>query len=688
MGAKKWQIAGVPVTGHGGEQSAVAPDAFDPSEVRLLRNAVITGRGVVQQHPDFVLADTGLTLTGAEVEAIAGIFPFATQGSAVRASAGVAFGWSFINMQILLFQLDEDHVIMRSFVVYKGWEPSSGEAIPPRITGFEMEGKFWFNAYGLEAATTRQGMGFFDPAGIVTVTSSSAANPTVITTPAHGFATGDVIGISGHTGSDDDAAVNTMNTITVLTSTTFELDGVDLSGGGGTGGSVFTRRPVYDLGGGAGLLRFRGIVKHRGGLVLGFGYRKNDDADRGDIFRWAKYITPLTWVTDVTDTSSGAAVLGTLGLEIIAAAATGQYTVLGKKDEIYALDGDYGVQLYARRIGEAFGPVSTTGIVGTEDAAFWMSEKGPVITDNGRTVRLLGTDKLFRTFLRYFSLEQCWATHDSRRERIVWTMRRKLDENFDTLPSDEPYARDLLFYDYRRHAFYHTDVPNPIWSVGFTSGPGLATPGPTGVLTIDAATVITQNGFTLNFTPADTTAGVSYVFERRLNGGSIWVPIGTVHAPAVLIKVTGLTVNKTYDVRGKQVRNGQPSAFTTSTSYATTLDVGDVPLDATGFDVVSELSSSDDDAVPTHVVLGWDPRFDADVSVTLFAGATSVFASSNPVPASNPSAGDGGATDTTDRSPGDVVHYWIRFENAGGVSAGDPVQAATFPYTVLGPGPL
>lgn len=75
----------------------------------------------------------------------------------------------------------------------------------------------------------------------INVVSSSAANPTVITTKKnHGYRPGQVVLIAGHSGSNNDAAVNDVDghAIDVLTDTTFELVGVDLSGGGGSGGTV------------------------------------------------------------------------------------------------------------------------------------------------------------------------------------------------------------------------------------------------------------------------------------------------------------------------------------------------------------------------------------------------------------------------------------------------------------------
>jgi hypothetical protein len=59
----------------------------------------------------------------------------------------------------------------------------------------------------------------------VSISAATAANPVEVTTDAaHGFATGDSVYVDGATGMD---GINGQWTITVLTTTTFELDGLD-----------------------------------------------------------------------------------------------------------------------------------------------------------------------------------------------------------------------------------------------------------------------------------------------------------------------------------------------------------------------------------------------------------------------------------------------------------------------------
>lgn len=67
------------------------------------------------------------------------------------------------------------------------------------------------------------------------ITSSSAANPTVITTSsAHGLTTNDYVSIVSHTGSAQN--INGTHQVTVTAGSTFTI-AVDLTSGGGTGGT-------------------------------------------------------------------------------------------------------------------------------------------------------------------------------------------------------------------------------------------------------------------------------------------------------------------------------------------------------------------------------------------------------------------------------------------------------------------
>lgn len=672
--AKKWQGYDPGAGGHGGEQTAAAPLAFDPSELAELRNALLTGPGVVEQKPDFLLADVCEDLASAEVEGVAGIFPFSTQGDAAAASEGVVFSFDLGVNKIYLHQLNENHVIQRTIVVATDYAPS----VPPQITGFQINGKFFYCIYGQEVATSRLGMGYFDPAGIVAVTSSSAANPSTITTASdHGLATGEYVTISGHSLS----GVNTSHQITYLSDTTFSIPVM----GGGTGGKIYCRRPRYDLDAvaGTGLLLFRGICLHRGATILGWGYRQENDADRGEFLRWSKYGDDLVWEGDLTDTEAGGYIVGIPGLEVVACAAAGQYTVIGKENEVYLLDGDYSAQFYSRRIAEAHGPVSTVGMVSIGDAALWMSNEGPVICREGAKPELLGLDRLYRRMLRYMDLKKCWAAYDDRRERVGWLLRRSVDE--DDNPLADSYPSEILWCDLQRGrpAFYVEPLPTTAWSIGTTKGPGLTLSAPSGVLTLDAASALSQRSFRVNFTPADTNPGTSYIIEYRPNGSSTWVLAGEVYAGTTHIDITGLEPSTVYDVRGKQVRNGQSSAYATTASYATTLAESAVvaPPNPTNVQVISQ--RTDDPytiSAQVEITVGFDPNHDAGVWVKLFAHDSNDSSAATEV-GSISTAGYGSVRDRTLRSVGETIYYWVQFIGPAG-AASSKVALTSQPYTV------
>ena len=687
---RKLQSGDTQVTGHGGEQSSAAYDAFEPSEVELLHNGLITGRGLIEQAPDLLVADTLTNPATTELDAVCGIFPFVQQWDMDNANAGVTFGVDLDNDIIYLHMLDEDHTLNEigatDFIVQVANDWTI--ATPPQITAFEMENKFFFCPYGKEAASSRLGMTYFDPAGIVDLVSSSNATPTVITTAdAHGFTTGDRIAIFGHA----IATVNVMAAITVTAPTTFTMTGVASTGSGATG-KVYVRRPVFDMddsGATYAAARFRGIVRHRGGTILGWGYRYETDPDRGAFIRYCKYNEPLTWEigADVDDIRAGAFIAGTSGLEVVACASSGQYTIIGKESEVFALDGDYGSQFYLRKIGSAHGPVSTTGMVEITDAAVWMSSSGPAISERGGRVQLLGSDKLRRTLRRYIDLGNTWGAHDATRSRVVWTMRRQLDVDRDipTPAADNVYAREILVWDYDNNAWYTQLLPKMTWSVGVTRGVGLTISGPDGVLAINAATAIGQNQFTINFTPNDTAPGVTYEFQQRVNATTTWSNAGTVYVPGTTLTVTGLTADTAYDVRGKQVLNGRSSAWDTETGpYATTDAATVAPNDPTGVDVLGQIPLGVGIGTPQIIEVGWTPVYGDGSSALLYVSTANVAA--NSTEARSGYADQGALQDGTERDVGDILYYWVRFYTVvGGYSA--YVAATSNPYTVTGDGP-
>ena len=105
--------------------------------------------------------------------------------------------------------------------------------------------------HALTAETTSPGTGYTAQKniGVKTVTSSSAANPSVIVTSApHGWASGDAVTIEGHTGATP-ALNDSTFTITVIDATSFSLDGqaVTVGGTGGTATRVSSRGAKFYL---------------------------------------------------------------------------------------------------------------------------------------------------------------------------------------------------------------------------------------------------------------------------------------------------------------------------------------------------------------------------------------------------------------------------------------------------------
>jgi hypothetical protein len=664
-----------PPSGSGGEQQAAAPLAFGPTELEQLYNALITGPGLVEHAPDFLLADTCKDEAGTtESEVACGAYPFATQGDAVSPSAGVAFSANLTTNRVLLHQLDEDALILRTLPVYEGYTPTKY----PQLTGFEYQRQFFYCLYGWEdAAADRLGMGVFDPAGFAEIDTSSAAGPTLITltgAPDTALVDGEYVTIAGHS----DPNVNGCFQITLASPTTFTISPTSA---GGTGGHIYCRRLPYALNGGsAHVLGFRGIAQHRGGTILGFGYRDEVDPEEAAMLRWCQYVDPMIWVPDDTiDTSAGGAIVGTPGLPVIGCAQSGQYTIVGKTQEVYALDGDYDAEFYVGRSLGVHGPVATPGIISIGTAAVWMSNEGFAISEEGSLVRLLGTDRDRRRLKTYLDLGSTWGVHDVRRQRVGMLMRPKVDAAGN--PLSLGYPSQIWWWDYARNALYVQDLPGIAWSLGYLRGAGASLPGPTGTLVIDAVSAEDATSFQLNFTPGDTSPGVTYQFYYREHGTTTWFALGAVNVGATSVSVTGLDVSTVYDVKGHQVRNGQTDGDVETDSYATTTSG---ILNAPTVYRATEVYVGGYVEPPTHwqLTANFNPNYDAGVTAKLYASTTNTPATATVIGTAAASAG--AITDPTIRAAGDSIYYWVTFtnsygESAKGAAAGNPQVAGSLP---------
>jgi len=124
------------------------------------------------------------------------------------------------------------------------------------------------------------------PQTVIPITSNSQANPTVVTCPvAHGLTTGQVILISGVTGSDAD--INGEQTVTVVDTTTFTVP-VDASVSAGTGGSFVLSSTV---GGGYGFQQVTAVSGFTN--YVGTLYDSPDDSTYSSLLAFADTTTAI-----------------------------------------------------------------------------------------------------------------------------------------------------------------------------------------------------------------------------------------------------------------------------------------------------------------------------------------------------------------------------------------------------------
>lgn len=477
-----------------GEDTGSAPLAT--ALANRIENGILTGNGVVEQVPDWRL---GATCTDGAVEndAVCGIFPFATQGTASAPSAGLAFSFDASADKIWLHQLGEDGSILRTLQAYAGYV----ETAPPQMTGFEMFGKFYVVPYGREAAANRLGMGVYDPSA---------------------------------------------NTFTVPT--------YDLSAGGAA----------------AARLRFRGIAKHRGATILGWGYFNEEagNIDQPQTVRYCKYGTPDTWVNDGTPTTASFFNVGTLNLPVIAMAASGQYTVMGKETEIFVLDGDYSEQFYYRQIGNAHGPCSTVGMCSTGPLAVWLDREGYIgASENGGAIQLIATDRITRRRLSYFDRAvNCTAVHDSARTRVGWLLRRMNDLDGNPLTANWP--DQIFWWDYERDAIHIQGTPTTCYVVGTIAGPGVTFAAPAGTpSSLLAVATSSSVAFTWSNSGGDPSAQTSV--EYRVNGAPTYIVAGLTAVGAVTFGVAGLAASTTFNWRLRYFKNGQYGSYVAGSNFTT-----------------------------------------------------------------------------------------------------------------------
>lgn len=328
--------------------------------------------------------------------------------------------------------------------------------------------------------------------------------------------------------------------------------------------------PSYNIdGAGAGVLKFKGICVHRGGTLAGWGYSGNAAApDAPHLWLYAKYTDPSTWVPDLTPTTAGSFVVGLLNVPIVACAASGQYTLIGKESEMYALDGDYSEQFYLRKMASGNGPVSTTGMTTTGPLAVWMSQQGPAYSAQGGAPVLFGTNRLTKRLATYFDFTYCTVRYQSALNRVGFLLRRQA--TMDAVPVAEVWPTQLLWWDTVRDAFYVHNTPTECFTFGPINGPGTVSAGPTGTPSSLVATPSpgdpTLAALTWSNSGGDSTALVS--IEYALEGGS-YTAVGPAPAGSTAWTLSGLAAATRYNWRLRYFKNGTYGAYAAGPQFLT-----------------------------------------------------------------------------------------------------------------------
>jgi len=383
-----------------------------------------------------------------------------------------------------------------------------------------------------------------------------------------------------------------------------------------------------DVGGGSAALRFKGITKHRGGTVLGWGYLSAADPARPEIMRYCKYGTPDTWVADTEPTTAGFFPVGTRGLPVTACAAAGQVTVLGKPTEIFALEGDYSEQFYYRQIGQAHGPLSVTGMVSTGPLAVWMGEQGPALSAEGGKVELLATNRLTRRLKTYYDLTYAWAVHDSPRTRVGWLLRRSTELDGTALTA--AWGDQILWWDYQRDSFTIQGTPTTCFSIGTTEGAQLTLAGPNGAPSSAVVVDVTSTSATLAWSNAGADDASQIYLEYRVVGAPTYTVVGPLSPGTTGSTVTGLAVSTDYEWQLRYYRNGVYGSYAVGNPWTTQSAAAvAAPTNVTASDPATFTSKG---VMYATVEVQWQNEEQSEgAAVLVWEGTTSVFAAAESV---------------------------------------------------------
>lgn len=597
--------AGVTPQPLAGEDTGAAP--YQGTRPFRVENGRVTGLGSVEQEPDWRLAAT-CTDGAAENDAVCGIWPFATQGGASAASAGIAFSFDTSANKLWLHQLGEDSSILRTLQAYTGYN----ETAPPQMTGFEFFGKFIVCPDGREAAASRLGLGIYDP----------VAN-------------------------------------------TFTIPSLDIAPGGVA----------------AAPLRFRGIAKHQGATVLGWGYGDEEagNIDLPHILRGSRYAatdlnTAANWTVDDTDAGPFEIAIGTLGLPVIACNTAGPASIIGKATEVFALRGAFIGQMGTEFIG-THGPLSTNGMASTGPMAVWIAAQGIATSINGGEVRLVHPDRMTRRMLTYFDLAYTCAVHQSDLNRVGFLLRRR--STLQNVPLTSFWADQILWWDYDRDEMYVRGTPTTCFVIGTTDGPGISLAGPSGVpATLASDPSSTSAALSWDHSVGDPSAAIS--IEYRVTGTSTFTVVGPATAGAIAWLLSGLVASTGYDWRLRYVKNNQYGAYTATQVFTTdAVSAVGTPSGLTGDTTSTFVSGGKTYAVGQA---SWTQgEFSAGARTDVLESLTAVFAAASVI--YNVAAGTTSiTTQQLVTTPAAVRYYWVRHILVDGTTVGTEVGPVSITF--------
>jgi hypothetical protein len=262
---------------------------------------------------------------------------------------------------------------------------------------------------------------------------------------------------------------------------------------------------------------------------------------------------------------------------------------------------------------------------------------------------------------------------------VLWSIRRKLDDDGNVVQDD--YHTEVLAWDYGRNTFIPSSIPGQIWALGIARGPGIELPGPSGTLSNIAASDITGITAKITWTPGDTSPDTYFEVQYRENGTSTWVPATPMKTGAATYTytLTGLIPLTSYDVRVRQVRNGQVDSYVESLDLFTTTDV-DVPVQPSNAEVLQIGTVWYKNAWYAKIRLTWTPRIaGSDIEMRVLTHHTSTFANAYYQVAGDPKVGR--VDDPVLRPCGTARYYWLAEYNRVTQTYSTETQCTPFPIT-------